>query len=468
MPPGDPRLEALASEVLEGRCVAFVGAGFSMAPHSDGRRGPPSWLGLLEFLCSELRERNPEIARKLGEWLRPTSGGLSALDFEAVGQALADELGEAFEPAVQKALRLGAAPPGDEDQPTTLWRRRKLLREIPFRAVLTTNYDTVLDDPCDELDCRSCGYAPEASYWNLLRTGGGWWQHGLWSNEESGSSPLRLVKLHGHADGDPQKNPIVLGRKDYRRLLYGDGRYANFLRTVFATKTVLFLGVSFTDAYLNELRSEVLQLLSSQLGPQTRPPPWYAVLKTSNELQIKYFEEHEGICLLPYAGEGHTGLDAWLEALWERTAPVQRLRALFRSRAGRGHDPASAVDVVWYDPNLQNNQYGFGVFEEAGVRVETIERLEDLRPDHLRAKLLLTRFGYRPGREPEAVELLGKLANWGGERPPVVVFAAPSPQHAAENRALALRHGAHEYAVHWDELFEVIERLFTPRFGTTA
>ena len=34
-----------------------------------------------------------------------------------------------------------------------------------------------------------------------------------------------------------------------------------FLRSLFATSTVLFLGVSFTDAYLNELRSEVLAML---------------------------------------------------------------------------------------------------------------------------------------------------------------------------------------------------------------
>lgn len=47
--------------------------------------------------------------------------------------------------------------------------------------------------------------------------------------------------------------------QSYRRLLHATPAYRAFLRTLFATRNVLFLGFSFTDAYINELRSEILR-----------------------------------------------------------------------------------------------------------------------------------------------------------------------------------------------------------------
>ena len=85
-----------------------------------------------------------------------------------------------------------------------------------------------------------------------------------------------VVKLHGDIDliterSDPE---VVLTRTDYRKLLFEDSRYSNFLRALLATRTILFLGFSFSDGYLNLLRSEILALLRHD--PQE--PMAYAVL----------------------------------------------------------------------------------------------------------------------------------------------------------------------------------------------
>lgn len=58
--------------------------------------------------------------------------------------------------------------------------------------------------------------------------------------------------------------------------LYAEPGYLNVLRSLFLTKTILFLGFSFTDEYLNELRSEVLSYLTHGASTPTLP---YAVLK---------------------------------------------------------------------------------------------------------------------------------------------------------------------------------------------
>ena len=80
-----------------------------------------------------------------------------------------------------------------------------------------------------------------------------------------------MLKLHGEVG--PVGEDVVFTQRDYRERLYSSAAYMTFLRSLFATSTVLFLGVSFTDAYLNELRSEVLAMLdhrSEDLRSPTR------------------------------------------------------------------------------------------------------------------------------------------------------------------------------------------------------
>ena len=79
-----------------------------------------------------------------------------------------------------------------------------------------------------------------------------------------------MVHLHGEIE---PSDSAVITRQDYRRRLHESPGYLTFLRSVMASYTILYLGFSFTDAYLNELRSEVRSMLGSNAsGPQPKSP----------------------------------------------------------------------------------------------------------------------------------------------------------------------------------------------------
>ena len=440
--------EALVDAILAGRCVAFVGAGFS-------RPAVPTWSDLLKELARKLGEDSSEDRQKAGHeifsWLEQLDRP-SAFELESAGQSLRAAWGDTkqFEAAVQEAVRV---------EPTAeIVTRSKLLREIPFEAILTTNYDPILDDPRGE----ASGYAPDACYLKVLRGLSPWWERVDWK-DQAFRPRAQLIKLHGDANGNPELNPIVLGRRDYRGLLYKDSRYASFLRALFATRTILFMGTSFTDAYLNELRSEVLALRR----PGDDAPLWYALRGDVSEREARYFRTDEGIHLLHYqvthkgpdgvVTQDFSGFNAWIEAIHAKTAARQRLQALLRA----GSPAESRPKVVWVDPNTTNTDYGLKAFEDVGAEVVQLDSPQDLeQAAHQDARLLITRYGY-PAQD--ALRVLETVATWG-ERPPVVVFGAGG-EHAQENRATVLRHGAYEFTAGWKELFEVIERLFGRRVG---
>ena len=145
--------------------------------------------------------------------------------------------------------------------------------------------------------------------------------------------------------------PLVARRQTDQR---ERGTYANFMRAALGTYTFLFMGFSFTDAYLNELRSEVLAFLNSHDEKGQRPNPvGYAILEDQAPSVRTFFEQHEGIEVLHYETEkkldphsnqlrpvGWMGFTDWLEAIEKETCVAARLRALLGEQA----------QIVWIDP----------------------------------------------------------------------------------------------------------------------
>lgn len=397
----------LRDAILGGRCIAFVGAGFSSP-------AAPTWTALLRQLGGEVRE------------------GASAFELEMLGQQLRAENPHDWEARVQTAL----AQATRRDAIPSVQRRVRLLGQIPFKAILTTNFDPFL--PGDAADA--------ASYWDILRelTPPGW-QLGD-QLERRRATPI--VKLHGEANGDPARNPLVFARSEYRQRVYGDGQYANFIRAVFAQYTVLFLGVSFTDAYLNELRSEVLSMFVP--AAPTRTPWGYAVYITNASAGgapppaslRAVLRAEEQLELLPV--EDYGSLDRWLDAIARATSIEGRLGALLRGKR-----------ILWVDANPLNNRRGVDALRAEGVDVIQLLEVEDIDHHALDdVELILTSFGYDRAGPPRAVRLLERLPR---ERPPVIVFAEST--YREQNRRTCLRHGAWEFASGWRELYALIERL---------
>ena len=150
-----------------------------------------------------------------------------------------------------------------------------------------------------------------------------------------------MVKLHGDVDAETA-DALVFSKRDYRQRLYSLASYRSFLRAMMARFTVLYLGFSFTDAYVNELRSEVLSIF----GDHAHAPIAYAVLPNVPEDYRAYLRSHEGIQVLPYAHERGDGVaDDGRPGLGE--GAVGHREEQHRARAEGRHEiePEAHVDL---------------------------------------------------------------------------------------------------------------------------
>lgn len=418
-----PVPQHLVDDIAAGRCVAFVGAGFA-AP------AVPAWKSLLRGLAEKA-----VLDADTATWLDGLVEHGGSRDLEAAAQILHTAMGADFDPTLARLL-------AEEGRPETIARRRRLLAGIPFDAILTTNFDPFLvgDVP-----------GPEA-YQRILRDPPHrWWEPRYWADDAPGAP---VVKLHGEVG--PKGDTVVFTQRGYRERLYDSPAYMTFLRSLFATNTVLFLGVSFTDAYLNELRSEVLAMLDQR---EEDPPVAYAVLPDVSPHQARYLHCHEGLGAISYDTAGGTdfsGFDEVLQALHDTTNPRAQIGAALVDRT-----------VLWVDSEAVDVAYGLGVLADAAAGTggrarmvhvrsteEALDFIEQQRPD-----LVVADWAPGPDGRPVAATLLREMR--GRDLTSIVIALAQDPVSDGE-RLDALRLGATEVAQGWSGLFRELARILAP------
>ena len=235
--------QRLLEDIRAGNCVAFVGAGFSAAA------GLPKWSELLRSVADVLPPDGFSEERATLRELLSGHASVSNRELEMAAQLLFDALGERrCRERLRDALK-------QDPLPEVMLRRLKHLYGIPFRAIVTTNFDPLVP-----------GVPPDpTAYRRLLRMP----RHAPWREAISraalglelplgmADSPDRpVVQLHGTLRDE---GSLVFTRAQYRRRLYANPAYLTVLRALLATSTVLFLGYSLRDAYLNELRAELVE-----------------------------------------------------------------------------------------------------------------------------------------------------------------------------------------------------------------
>jgi hypothetical protein len=422
--------EGLVNEIHDGNCVAFVGAGFSAAVI-------PPWGQLLKDLASHSAVE-ADIAQHVGALV--VKG--SAHAFDEAAQVLEDHLGRAtfLDELASLLTKRDEGPMSD---------RLSWLRGIPFRSILTTNFDPLLPGSTPGPEAYRCILRPEAYRW---------WETRYWGNAEGAAT----LKLHG----DVGKGEIVLTRRDYRRHLYSDPAYITFLRTMVATTTVLYMGFSFEDAYLNELRSEILALLGQ--GHDSAPVAYAMVNDVPPDTQ-NHFRKHEGIEVLSYDTHGGTdfsGFDDYLGAIYQETNPHVRFGRLLAKRR-----------ILWVDPHPSNNGEAFDYLRSAAVAavqeqnpLVTVGTAEEgavalASTERGTFDLVITHWGESAALTPEgepcstAVGLLGAI-RVRDLRCPVIVFA--SAANANERKRIALGMGALAYCHTFADLYKKIEETLSP------
>ena len=253
----------LIERIADGRVTAFIGAGLSQGA------GLPGWPKLLEQMMAWGKDHHVAFSEDDEKELKSS---IQKGELLWVAEVLRDRLGEfAFHQFMHKVFQ--QSKPG----PTNAHR---LLPAIPFSSVLTTNYDRLLEKAYeDTYKDASFQSFTHLDYPELARAIRG--------------DEFYLLKLHGSID---HIETIVLGSSDYREAMYRNPAYLQFLKTLFSTKTILFLGFGLTDPDFNLLLDELKTIFNDYIGPH------YALMSSKEWMPLKrqQFEKDYNIKIIPY------------------------------------------------------------------------------------------------------------------------------------------------------------------------
>lgn len=208
--------QALWNGTEFGRAAVMVGSGFSRNADPVGVRAAqfPLWGDLVTQLVSRLYPpaRHSAVERdRIVQRASATSGALRlAEEFEsAFGRQKLDEM-------------LLETIPDNGFRPARLHR---LLLDLPWVDVLTTNYDTLLERSAQELIGRK---------YSVIRT--------------VGDIPLamrpRITKLHGTF---PAHRPFILTEEDFRTYPHEFAAFVNLAQQTFMENVICLLGFSGDD-----------------------------------------------------------------------------------------------------------------------------------------------------------------------------------------------------------------------------
>jgi hypothetical protein len=287
--------QELVDAVILRRCVLFAGAGVSRASISVNGAPPveqylPNWKELLTLLVERAIQNKATTGTEGNKLRNAVTQGKYLFIAETARRLLG---AREFDDILEDIFR------NDSLQPT---RRHRLISEVPFSCIVTTNYDKLL-----EATYALQGKIP-ASY--------------TFSDSPDVISALshgRFFILKAHGDID-RKESIVLSERDYRDIVYRQPGYRAALNTIFITKTVLFIGTSLNDIDVKLVLESVSESLS---GKGTRH---YALVPSQSisENEYQHWKDFSGVQLLLYkATKGHPQVDQFLEILGKKVASKQ-------------------------------------------------------------------------------------------------------------------------------------------------
>ena len=237
----EDRKRELIELVASGEALLIVGAG------SSARVGYGTWDGLLEEL--------ENLANRCGPDLDQTRKGDALAYTEDIKSHIRDKTGDLSRYyALLQNLFSPKEPPFEDFH-------RKLV-SLPFRGILTTNYDTVLEAALGELE-------PRSAYDNSLvidENSAGRVHEFLMAMNNDKRMTRRIAHLHGKFD---IPGSIILSIEDYHKV-YGLRLPANqgqrnaewtlhrkLLWAVLATRRVVFVGFSMEDPYFDNMLETV-------------------------------------------------------------------------------------------------------------------------------------------------------------------------------------------------------------------
>jgi len=284
----------LITKISQDRCICFVGAGLSIGA------GLPDWSNTMRQMVAWCKSHNIELTDE-----NEINDLIADNDFLVLADTLIERMGDGrFRQFIAETFR------GKKLRPT---ETHKLLPQIPFAAVLTSNYDKLIE-----------GAYASANDGELPLT----FTH-LDTGELSGAlqtNEFHILKTHGTVD---RIESVILSGRQYRALLNNNNAYKIYLQQILTQKTVLFLGFSLTDPDL----LSVLTALRFDFKDDTAPHYALVDATKTNSIKIERFRKDYNIHVIPYtpSDKTHPEVPAFLQKIIRQT-PKKFLVNLEKSR----------------------------------------------------------------------------------------------------------------------------------------
>jgi hypothetical protein len=250
--------DVLADAIKRRHAILFVGAGVSMAV------GLPSWQTLVDHLLKEL-DLNSDVIdgmndgyQMLAEFYRLKQGGMGPLRswLDRNWKVASDRVSES--------------------------RLHKLIVELDFPAIYTTNYDRNLETA---FEVHKKAYAKIANAKQIA---------------DAAEGVTKIVKYHGDFDDDAS---LVLTETDFLNRLSFDSPLDIKFRADALGRTILFIGYSMSDPNIRLLLHNIWQTWEKS-GHKDHRPRSFVFMPSSNPVQEAILA-HWGITLLtPDSGAG--------------------------------------------------------------------------------------------------------------------------------------------------------------------
>lgn len=295
--------EMLIRKVRERRCVLFAGAGLSaQAQAGDGSR-IPTWKTLLERMVDWCMNQRVQLRAEPQEFLDIINKGRLLV----VAQELQQSLGKQLNSCLSEILHNGDAKPSIA---------HRVLCETDWVSVLTSNYDTLIEGA---YAVHSGGILPPVFSYDGVNQ----------AIDCLRNDKHFVFKVHGDIN---IPNSIVLGNRDYSRLLYQSPAYRSFLETIFATYTVLFIGFSGNDPDLDGIIDRLSAIYERSLSQ-------HFILISEDEFSAierrRLLEDKRLDCITYQKDASHSQVVEFLKALSLRTKSKAEEPHPFRSEERR-------------------------------------------------------------------------------------------------------------------------------------
>ncbi|MCE7698399.1 MAG: toll/interleukin-1 receptor domain-containing protein [Methanobacterium paludis] len=220
------------------KCILFVGSGLSSQVKRSNNEKLPNWENLLKELLNYAILEKIEFFNDPNEILGMIDKGnllMAAQELqERVGNPI---MGQFFD----SIFRDSSVIPS---------KTHRILPHIPFRAILTTNYDSLIEGA---YTVEENGKIPAV-----------FTQEDLFEqNQLLYKDDFFIFKIHGDFN---RPSTIVLSSRDYQEVLFRTPGYRHFIETLFATYMVVFVGFSGNDPDITNILDKLSSIYSRTLN----------------------------------------------------------------------------------------------------------------------------------------------------------------------------------------------------------